>query len=110
MAGTVYASLVQHSYVMSLVCCAAQVRQWAAAWPSALPKAELCSCCSAACLHGCRAASHIHAFSAMQFFALLYYMASYFPGGTYSVQLVLNLMKGAVFQCLAGCQKVVCGS
>eukprot|EP00891_Asterochloris_glomerata_P000671 jgi/Astpho2/671/e_gw1.00013.110.1_t len=68
MAGTVYASLVQHSYVMSLVCCAAQ------------------------------------------FFALLYYMASYFPGGTYGVQLVLNLMKGAVFQCLAGCQKGICGS
>ena len=48
--------------------------------------------------------------SAMQLFALLYYMASYFPGGTYGVQMVLNLMKGAVFQCLAGCQKVVCGS
>ena len=26
MAGTLYAALVMHSYVMSLICCAAQVR------------------------------------------------------------------------------------
>ena len=27
MAGTLYAALVMHSYVMSLICCAAQVRR-----------------------------------------------------------------------------------
>lgn len=67
MFGTLYAALVMHSYVMSLVCCS------------------------------------------LQLVALIYYVASYFPGGTQGVKFVMMMATSAVKQCMYGVRQAVVG-
>ncbi len=44
---------------------------------------------------------------AWQVVALLYYMISYFPGGTNGVKFILKMAVGAAAQCFAGMQRAV---
>ena len=62
---TLYAALIMHSYILSLVC------------------------------------------SGLQVVALLYYLTSYFPGGTSSVKFMLSLFYSAVVQCFGAVQAAI---
>lgn len=67
MGGTLYAAMAMHSYVLSIICCAAQV------------------------------------------VALLYYILSYFPGGTAGMKFVMMMMYQAGAQCTNGMRRLVIG-
>mmetsp|Transcript_10588 Transcript_10588/g.30161 ORF Transcript_10588/g.30161 Transcript_10588/m.30161 type:complete len:244 (-) Transcript_10588:85-816(-) len=67
MLGTLYAAMVMHSYLLSIICSAAQV------------------------------------------VALLYYVMSYFPGGTAGVKLLLNMMYRTAASCFTTASRAVVG-
>ena len=48
--------------------------------------------------------------SGLQLVALVYYVASYFPGGTQGVKFVLMMASSAVKQCTYGVRQAVFGS
>lgn len=48
--------------------------------------------------------------SNLQLVALIYYVASYFPGGTQGVKFVLMMASSAVKQCAYGVRQAVFGS
>jgi hypothetical protein len=64
---TLYAALIMHSYVLSLVC------------------------------------------SVLQVVALLYYLTSYYPGGTSSVKFMLSMFGSAASTCFSSCTGVMFG-
>lgn len=64
---TLYAALIMHSYVLSLLC------------------------------------------SVMQVVALLYYLTSYYPGGTSSVKFMLSMFGSAASSCFSSCTGVMFG-
>lgn len=64
---TLYAALIMHSYVLSLVC------------------------------------------SVLQVVALLYYLTSYYPGGTSSVKFMLSMFSSAAGSCFSSCTGMMFG-
>ena len=48
--------------------------------------------------------------SGLQLVALIYYVASYFPGGTQGVKFVMMMATSAVKQCMFGVRQAVFGS
>lgn len=46
----------------------------------------------------------------LQLVALIYYVASYFPGGTQGVKFVMMMATSAVKQCMYGVRQAVFGS
>ena len=95
MFGTLYAALIMHSYVMSVVCCVLQVR---------LVHLSISSCDCHCHVSQCRLACLV-----LQLVALLYYVASYFPGGTQGVKFVMLMATQATKQCLYGCRQAIFG-
>ena len=64
---TLYAALIMHSYVLSLLC------------------------------------------SVLQVVALLYYLTSYYPGGTSSVKFMLSMFGSAAGSCFSSCTGMIFG-
>lgn len=99
MAGTLYAALSLHSYVLSLIFCTAQVRH--SSHPSKTirfqeeQESQLCKL-----IHWCPSSRHLlYEYCALQVVALLYYTLSYFPGGVHGLKYVLYTFQSAVMRC-----------
>ena len=118
MGATLYAALVMHSYIMSLICCAVQV--YVRADLQDIAADSLLTTCAAFCaLPPCALLSHQVLFEQnlrlacialpwrLQVVALLYYALSYFPGGSAGVRFVLNLLISGFWQCCLTVQKTI---
>lgn len=67
---------------------------------------HVCLCYIATAQHAVLIASVLR----LQLVALIYYVASYFPGGTQGVKFVMMMATSAVKQCTYGVRQAVFGS
>ena len=125
MGATLYAALVMHSYVMSLICCAIQARSitittpWLFVRPltgvefvlfegAAYKGDDGRSTTFEACCQCSWLVPGLSDWAAvLQVVALLYYALSYFPGGSAGVRFVLNMFISGFWQCCLTVQKAV---
>lgn len=90
MGGTLYASLVMHSYILSLVCCSAQVRSFSASKIQAV-------------LVPCWRYSRNQLGPELQVVALTYFALSYFPGGTYGLKYIFYTFQTMFLKLFTSC-------
>lgn len=115
MLSTLYAALYMKSYVLSLVCSGLQVSV-------PMPPPPICVPLLAPCTMPPRApalrthkrelphAARTHRVPPprlVQVVALLYYLMSYFPGGTQGVRFMLGLLYSAVWGCFSSAKKLL---